>query len=919
MSLIFIGRLWKRLDFKFIHRLTLSAGKAQARLTRSQTLCAPHLARGCSLLAKLYTLPNNYKAPNEYLYMERNLLRTLGDNTHDLIYAKDLKGRFIYVNAKLAHIAGIATTEEIIGKTDFDLFPQALAQGYYDDDQEVIRTNQPLIDREELMLDADTEQTRWHSTTKIPLHDDNGDVIGIMGITRDITARKQAEKKAQELNLELEQRVLQRTQELEAISDALAHERNLMRTLVDLLPDNIFAKDGQSRFLLANQAIARSMGTTVDELLGKNDFDFYPQEMAQGFFDAEQAVIHNGEPVHLEEPYMNREKNQISWVMTSKVPVRNNNGEVVGVVGIGRDITERRATEKALREGEERFRSLTELSSDWYWEQDQNLAFVNLADPNGKSGYSRSDVEGKTIQQLPHAEVLSGDWSSHEESVASHLPFRDLELQVMAAQGQRRYLTLSGLPIFDSAGNFGGYRGIGRDITERKTAEARTHHLATHDSLTDLPNRTMFFEMLDLAIESARRNQRKLAVLFVDLDRFKNINDTLGHDAGDILLTEMSARLSQSLRSCDVVARLGGDEFAILVQEINTPEQIATVARKVLSAAVSPVMVLGQECRVTASVGVSIYPVDAKDTQTLMKNADIAMYRAKDEGKNTYQFYSADIKARSLERLVLENNLRLALERDEFFLQYQAKRDLQTGEIAGVEALVRWQHPELGVVPPNQFIPLAEETGLIVLIGRWVLQTACAQSVAWQQQGFPPICMAVNLSVRQFFDEHLIDDVAAALKESGIRPELLEMEITEGMVIQDAERAIHILQSIKNLGVRLAIDDFGVGYSSLAQIKRFPIDTLKVDRSFIRDLPQNAEDRAIAEAIIAMGRTLSLTVIAEGVETIEQESFLRDHACDQSQGFYFSRPISSGDFSELMREQIEHPRDYPANKSIKDE
>ncbi|WP_084005098.1 EAL domain-containing protein [Gilvimarinus polysaccharolyticus] len=843
--------------------------------------------------------------------MERNLLRTLGDNSHDVIFAKDRDGRFIFVSKRLARLAGFSSADDVLGKTDFDLFPADLAQGYHDADQEIMLSGKGLVDFEELLLDAETKKTRWHSTTKIPLHDESGKIVGIIGITRDITLTKDAEKKARELNVELEKRVAERTQELAAASDALSNERNLMRSLVDLLPDNIFAKDTQSRFLLANQAVARGMGSTVDELLGKNDFDFFPKEMAQGFFDAEQKVIRDGKPVHLEEPYLNREKNQVIWLMTSKVPVHDNNGKVVGIVGIGRDITERRATEKALREGEERFRNLTELSSDWYWEQNKDLVFINLTDPNGKSGFSGTQVQGKTIKQLPNTEILNNDWSAHEQCVNAHLPFRDLELRVSRSQDKTCYLSLSGLPIFDSAGVFSGYQGIGRDITERKTAEAHTHHLATHDSLTDLPNRTMFFDVLDVAIESAHRNKRKLAVLFVDLDRFKNINDTLGHDAGDELLTQISVRLSHSLRSCDVVARLGGDEFAILVQEINEPEQAATVAQKILSAAVSPVMVLGQECRVTASIGVSVFPDDAGDAQTLMKNADIAMYRAKDEGKNTYQFFSADIKSRSLERLMLENNLRLALERNEFFLQYQAKRDLKTGKIAGAEALIRWQHPELGIVPPDQFIPLAEETGLIVAIGRWVLKTACCQSMAWQKQGFAPICMAVNLSVRQFFDENLVADVTTELAESGLRPELLEMEITEGMVMQNAERAINILQSIKGLGVRLAIDDFGVGYSSLAQIKRFPIDTLKIDSSFIHELPKNAEDCAIAEAIIAMGRTLSLTVIAEGVETVEQESFLRDHACDQSQGFYFSRPISSNDFSNLMREQRDNPRDYP--------
>ncbi len=307
----------------------------------------------------------------------------------------------------------------------------------------------------------------------------------------------------------------------------------------------------------------------------------------------------------------------------------------------------------------------------------------------------------------------------------------------------------------------------------------------------------------------------------------------------------------------------------------------------------------------TASIGISMYPDDAQDEQSLMKNADIAMYRAKEEGKNTYKFYSQETNVHSFERLALETSLRRALERDEFFLHYQAKLDLKTGRITGVEALVRWQHPELGAVPPGQFIPLAEETGLIVPIGKWVLETACAQNVAWQRAGLPPLRMSVNLSARQFADEDLLNDIARALDKSGMPAELLELELTESVVMQNAQRADLVLSAIKRMGARLAIDDFGVGYSSLTHLKRFPIDTLKVDRSFIRNLPHDVEDKAITEAIIAMGKSLNLTVVAEGVETLEQETFLRERACDETQGYYFSRPISSDKFAELLRQRIE--------------
>jgi len=436
---------------------------------------------------------------------------------------------------------------------------------------------------------------------------------------------------------------------------------------------------------------------------------------------------------------------------------------------------------------------------------------------------------------------------------------------------------------------------------ERREAENRIQYLATHDALTGLPNRVMFAQILEHAVETASRYQRRFAVLFIDLDRFKVVNDSFGHAAGDMLLQEMAQRLTGQLRSSDVVARLGGDEFVVLLEQVETGNQASTIARKLLSSVLKPTTILGHECRVTTSIGIAMYPTDGEDEPTLMKNADIAMYFAKKEGKNNFQFYSNELKAQSLERLVLETNLRSALERNELRLEYQAQIKLQSQAICGVEALLRWDNPDLGAVPPGQFIPVAEETGLIVPIGRWVLMTACRQAVEWQRQGLPPVCMAVNLSARQFASNEILEHIAEVLTETGLPPRLLELEITEGMVMQDPERAVKRLSAIKQMGVRLAIDDFGTGYSSLGQIKNFPVDTLKVDRSFIRDLPAYTEDRAITEAIIAMAHTLSLTVIAEGVETSEQAEYLREHACDEMQGFYFSRPIRPEDFAELLR------------------
>ncbi len=436
---------------------------------------------------------------------------------------------------------------------------------------------------------------------------------------------------------------------------------------------------------------------------------------------------------------------------------------------------------------------------------------------------------------------------------------------------------------------------------ERKHAEERIQYLATHDSLTGLPNRVLFSQLLNQALQAAHQEQRKLALMFVDLDRFKLVNDTLGHEAGDLLLKELSARLRQTVRTNDVVARLGGDEFVILLRDMHSLEDTEIVARKVLNAAISPVIILGQECRVSASIGISLFPDHGRDEHALMKHADIAMYAAKEEGKNTFQIYSPQLRAESLERLSLESALRTALEEDQFVLYYQSKLDLNSKRITGVEALLRWQHPELGVIAPGQFMSLAEEMGITIPLGRWVLKTACHQSIAWQREGLPPIPLSVNLSPRQFADEALLDDVRDALQSSGLPAHLLELEITETVLVEAGMRALHILKALKEIGVRIAMDDFGGGYASLAQIRPFPLDAIKVDRAFIRGLANSPQGVGITQSIIAMAKTLRLEVVAKGVETQEQEDILRRIACDQSQGFYFAPPAPAQEFAELLR------------------
>jgi len=428
----------------------------------------------------------------------------------------------------------------------------------------------------------------------------------------------------------------------------------------------------------------------------------------------------------------------------------------------------------------------------------------------------------------------------------------------------------------------------------------RVEYLAYHDGLTGLPNRSMFSKLLSQSLSEAHRYGRRLGVAFLDLDRFKQINDTLGHEAGDQLLQDVAKRLKGCVRESDTVARLGGDEFVVLLPELNDVKHAGVIAEKILAAIAKPFTLIGHEFRVTASIGISAYPMDGLDEQSLTKNADVAMYKAKAEGKNNFQFYSESLNTNSLERLTLESSLRHALERQEFRLRYQAKRDMHSGRITGMEALLRWEHPDLGLVAPMQFIPVAEESNLMLPIGKWVLRTACAQNVAWQKAGVPRLKIAVNLTGTQFFDEHLIDDVTTILESTGMDARLLEFEISERLLIRDVEATVQVLTKLKQLGIGIAIDDFGTGYSSLTTLQRFPLNTIKIDRSLVAGMCAGGENMEFAESVIAMGKNLSLTVVAQGVETRAQADFLRDHACDELQGFYLNRPLPPDEFAVLL-------------------
>jgi len=440
-----------------------------------------------------------------------------------------------------------------------------------------------------------------------------------------------------------------------------------------------------------------------------------------------------------------------------------------------------------------------------------------------------------------------------------------------------------------------------RILQQRRRADDRVRHIAFHDDLTSLPNRLMLIQRLDQALSRHRRAGSQLAILFIDLDRFKVINDSLGREVGDVLLRQVADRLRSQSREGDTVARMGGDEFVVLVENQENLQDISACARRLVEHLSTPYLLGNKDCHVTLSIGISVFPSDGSDSQALLKAADVAKYRAKQMGRNNFQYYLPTMNVHTVERLELESDLSHALERGEFLLYYQPKVEIKTGRITGTEALLRWNHPRRGLVPPMDFIPLAEETGLIVPIGEWVLATACAQNKLWQDQGLTKLGIAVNLSARQFGDSQLLHKLTRIIQASGIDPSSLELEITESVVMSHGESAVAVLEQLKSLGVQIAIDDFGTGYSSLGYLKRFPIDTIKVDRSFIRDIPADSGDMKIARAIIAMAHALRLKVVAEGVENAEQLKFLRVQHCDAAQGFFLYRPLPADGVVDVLK------------------
>ena len=562
---------------------------------------------------------------------------------------------------------------------------------------------------------------------------------------------------------------------------------------------------------------------------------------------------------------------------------------------------EHRLAEVALKNSEELFRQLAGNIPEVFWIVDAALKQLKYVSPAFETVWGRSpdrvyaDLAAwiDAVHPGDHARVLAGRRKA---------PYGDYdeEFRILWPDGTLRWVHERAFPVRESTGAVYRIAGTTVDITERKRVEERLTYLAHYDHLSGLPNRVLFQDRLEQSLAQSQRESWTTAVMFIDLDRFKVINDTLGHSAGDKLVLAVARRLSHLVRSGDTVSRLGGDEFALILQNLAKGQDAAIVAQKVLESLAEPFDVEGHEIFVTASIGITLYPSDSENPEALLKNADSAMYRAKQAGRNNFQYYTTEMNARSGENLHLENSLRRALERGEFTLHYQPKVDLRSGRIIGVEALMRWQHPEFGMVSPGKFIPLLEETGLIVPTGEWVLRAACAQLRAWEDSGIAVVPVSVNLSGRQFQHHDLVRSIVDIISDSGVEPGQIELELTESSLMSNPDDANRILLSLKEFGVRISVDDFGTGYSSLAYLKRFPIDVLKIDRSFVQDIISDNEDAAIVRAIISLAHSLKLTVIAEGVETEEQLTFLVTNGCDQVQGYLLSVPLPAFACGQLL-------------------
>jgi diguanylate cyclase (GGDEF)-like protein/PAS domain S-box-containing protein len=782
----------------------------------------------------------------------------------------------------------------------------------------------------------------WGNRSVSMVRDASGNPLYHLRIIEDITERKQAE-------------------------EVIVRERALMRTIIDTLPDHIYAKDKNGTYMIANKSWLSARGTQDTDVSGKTVNDFFPPKLAEALANQDREIIRSGTPLRnpehklmIEHTENERDPARIRWGSTLKVPLRTVDGEIIGTVGISRDITEEKdaATRRAMSHAvtqvlaesvtvaeampkiistmcdamgwaygarwalDEKTQMLSRIE---YWCEAEpefdpaDEAFWLSADNIGSGRFLRRAWIEKTATWLsnlhdgrPFRRHISARKLGWDSAYAFPIQIGGDVVGVMEffAPGVRN----SDESLVQTTVSIGSQIG---QFIQRKQAEDKLSFLARFDTVTDLPNRYLFTDRLSQMLAQAQRNDWSAGVLFVDLDRFKAINDTYGHAAGDQLLREVAARMLACVRNSDTVGRLSGDEFAVMLSNLAKTDDAGMVAQKIVESLAAPFDLNGQQAYVSASIGIALYPSDGKDPDALLKNADTAMYRAKAQGRNGYQFYLPQMNERLIQRQLLEAQLHGALDRDEFLLHYQPKADLVSGAITGFEALLRWQNGD-ALVPPAEFITVLEETGLIVPVGDWILNSVCAQLKQWEQEGIALRPVAVNLSARQFQVKNLADAVGQALRNNNVKPSLLKLELTESLLMSDAQESVETLHQLKHLGVQLSVDDFGTGYSSLAYLKRFPLDELKIDREFIRDAISDPDDAAIAVTIINLAHSLKLRVVAEGVETEGQLNFLRFHGCDEIQGFYFSQALPADACARMLAEdkRLPQPRDMAAANSV---
>jgi len=713
------------------------------------------------------------------------------------------------------------------------------------------------------------------------------EVTHYLGIVTDITERKNAET-------------------------ALKFSQEKYRALVESTDDFVWEVDRNGIYTYCSPQVESLLGYLPGEMQGKTPFEFMTAEDGETVAGKFMEIAGKKQAFSaLENTNIHRDGREIV-LETSGVPFFDADGVLAGYRGIDRDITERKRAQHRLAAQQEFLQSVIDGVHDSIMviNEDCSIQLMNQVARDAMQPEFIADMDHPKCYEVSHHRNEPCDGKDY------HCPLKDVIKSGKEAtivhkhalpDGSTGYLELIATPLQDEDGEIRSIVEIARDVTghvsarrELEEQKVSLQKLAHHDALTGLPNRLLFLDRLQQAVRKAHRANSQLAILFIDLDRFKQINDSLGHAQGDTVLKAVARRLEDCLREDDVVARLGGDEFTIIMDSLHNARHATTMAQKVIRAVQRPVRHKEHELYVSASVGISLYPQDGEDAEVLLRNADAAMYKAKGEGKSSFQFYTAEMTELAFERVLMESHLHRALDGDQFTVFYQPQIDLRTDRLTGLEALVRWQHPELGQLLPAKFITLAEDTGLMLPLGEWVLRTACEQMAAWYKAGLSPGRVAVNLTANQLNNDNFLPMVEQILKESGCKPEWLELEITEGVIMRQHERSFQILQQLKGIGIELAIDDFGTGYSSLAYLKRLPVSKLKIDRSFIRDIPEDDSDNAIARAVIAMGRSLGLRVIAEGVENSGQAAFLLEEGCDEVQGYLYGPPQSADQTMERL-------------------